>query len=79
MGFMEILPMALGLFGNLMGGKEQDAPVTAEPEKRPDETSEGLADARQRRRSLAARTGRSGLRSDAMETGQTRGGLTIQT
>lgn len=77
MGIETVLGVA-GLFSSLMGGKEKPA-AAPEPEKRPDETSEGLADARQRRRSLAARTGRSGLRSDVQDTGQTRGGLTIQT
>jgi hypothetical protein len=82
MGISAILgPLVGSLFGKLFGGDDDVKGAIAAPkDNRPDETSEGLAEARRKRRSLAARTGRSGLRSGATDTeGQTRGGLTIQT
>jgi hypothetical protein len=74
--------MGISAIASLFGGDKNEKlnEIHAPKENRPDETSEGLADARRKRRSLAARTGRSGLRSGATDTeGQTRGGLTIQT
>ena len=81
MGIASILSSVIGpLIGGLFGGKEK-TPSTPEPEKRPDETSEGIAAARLRRRTIADRTGRSALRTPSVSQreGQTRGGLTIVT
>ena len=80
MGIETILGgLASTLFSKLLGGGEKAA-AAPEKDNRPDETSEGIAEARRRRRTLASRTGRSGLRSDSADSeGQTRGGLTIVT
>jgi hypothetical protein len=76
-----LVPLAGTLFSSLLGGLfggKEDKPAAAPEQKRPDETSEGIADARRRRR--AAPAGRAGLRSSSVDSdGQTRGGLTIAT
>ncbi len=80
MGIMEILGAVAPIFGALFGGggQQQAAPVQ-EKEQKPDETSEGLAEARKRRRQLASRTGRTGLKNEGPQTDQVRSGLTIET
>ncbi len=79
MGIETLIGAATTLFSSFMS-KPSASPSAPAKESRPDETSEGIADARRKRRSLASRTGRTGLRTPGLdETGQTRAGLTIQT
>ena len=79
MGIEAILGAVVPLFGSIFGGGQQQSAPAPEKDNRPDETSEGIAEARQRRRALAARTGRSGLTNNKVEGGQVRSGLTIDT
>jgi hypothetical protein len=66
------------VFSGIFGGAPEKAPEPVK-ENRPDETSEGIANARKQRRALAGRTGRSGLRNQDIGGGDTRSGLTIKT
>ncbi len=80
MGPATLLGAAATLFSSVLSKPPALAATTPDKDNRPDETSTGIAEARKKRRALAARTGRTGLRSpDVDDEGQARGGLTIQT
>ena len=68
--------MGGGLLGGIFGGGPK--PPAPKKDNRPDETSEGISEARQRRRALAARTGRTGLRNAGVGEGTGRTGISIK-
>lgn len=61
--------------GGLFGGAKAPAPV--KPKNPEDEKATGVAEARQQRRALRARSGRSGLRNLGVDEGLGRTGISI--